>query len=121
MRFFRRVPSNAVGPQRSRELRTASTDAELKLWSMLRNRGLGGFKFRRQFPIGGYIADFVCIERKLIIEVDGFQHVEREQYDRQRTADLNARGFRVLRFWNNDVLENTDDVAEEILTAMVEG
>ena len=91
--------------QRARTLRTNSTDAERKLWSLLRARQVQGLKFVRQFAIGPYIVDFVCREAALIIEVDGGQHAECRD-DALRTAFLNAQGYSVLRFWNNEVLGN---------------
>jgi very-short-patch-repair endonuclease len=78
-------------------LRTNQTDAEKRLWQALRNRQLAGFKFRRQFPLPPYIADFVCLECRLIVEVDGGQHVEQQEYDDERTRVLLSQGFRVLR------------------------
>jgi very-short-patch-repair endonuclease len=104
--------SNSVG--RARELRRCSTESEKKLWLMLRNRQIDGVKFRRQVPIGPYIADFAAIEALLIVEVDGGQHASREPADRRRTAWLQRRGFRVARFWNNDVLGNPEGVIESI-------
>ncbi|MDZ4381357.1 MAG: DUF559 domain-containing protein [Parvibaculum sp.] len=98
----------------ARQLRVEATDAEARLWQRLRNRMLGGFKFRRQFPVGPYIADFVCIERKLIVELDGGQHADNPA-DERRTRFLELRGYRVIRFWNPDVLANTDGVLEMIL------
>ena len=94
---------------RAAELRHNLTPAEQKLWSALRNEQLG-FNFRRQYAIGPFIADFCCIKKKLIIELDGSQHLEQELYDRQRTEDLQARGYQVLRFWNNDVLNDLNGV-----------
>lgn len=88
---------------RASELRKNPTEAERKLWAHLRLRQLGGYKFRRQHPIGPYIADFICIERKLIIEVDGGQHDDNKFYDSKRDKWLENKGFRVLRFWNNEV------------------
>ena len=99
---------------KARELRKQSTDAERLLWSKLRNRSLMGLKFRRQFPIGKYIVDFVCRERSLIIEIDGGHHQEQRQADSTRAAWLNARGFRVVRYWNNEVLADVDSVLESI-------
>ena len=99
---------------RARQLRVEATDAEARLWVHLRNRSLGGFKFRRQFPVGPYVADFVCIERKLIVELDGGQHADNPA-DERRTRFLELRGYRVIRFWNPDVLSNTDGVLEMIL------
>ena len=90
------------------------TDAEKRLWSRLRSGGLDGVRFRRQAPIGRYFADFVCYERKLIIEVDGGQHALDVERDKARTRWLESQGFHVVRFWNNDVLANTDGVLMEI-------
>ena len=100
----------------ARKLRQQLTDAERILWARLRNRQLQGVRFRRQQPIGSYIVDFICLERQLIVEVDGGQHNEREgrKEDRERTKWLQAKGYRVLRFWNNDVLMNTEGVLERI-------
>ena len=99
----------------ARSLRAGSTDAERHLWRLLRNRSLVGYKFRRQFPVDRYIADFVCIEKQLIVELDGGQHVEAAARDEQRSLALQAHGFRVLRFWNDDVLLREREVLEEIL------
>jgi len=93
---------------RSRALRQNSTDGERKLWSVLRSRQLSGFKFRKQVEIDGYVVDFLCPERRLIIEVDGGQHTP--ERDARRTAYLEGQGFRLVRFWNNDVLQNLDGV-----------
>ncbi|MEG3789911.1 endonuclease domain-containing protein [Lysobacter sp. CCNWLW3] len=101
----------------ARHLRRSMTDAELRLWFHLRNRALMGCKFRRQHPIGPYIADFACIERGLIVETDGGQHAD-SGADRVRTRFLAFRGYRVLRFWNNDVLARTDAVLEQIHAAV---
>jgi len=103
--------------QFARCLRRNMTDAEHRLWFHLRNRALLGFKFRRQAPIGPHIADFVCAERQLIVEVDGGQHGACVA-DAVRTRALQAEGYRVLRFWNNDVLLQTADVLEQILAAL---
>ena len=92
------------------------TDVERKLWSAVRDRRLGGFKFRRQATIGPFIVDFLCAEAKLIVEVDGGQHSE--EADAARTAFLEARGYRVLRFWNSDAVESFDGVLETILNAL---
>jgi len=89
------------------------TDAERKLWSVLRNRQLEGAKFRRQQPIGPFIADLVCQEQRLIIEADGGQHAECAA-DGRRTGFLECKGYQVLRFWNDDILTNLDGVAEVI-------
>ncbi len=102
---------------RARTLRQGQTDAEALLWSKLRARQISGFKFRRQHPIGNYFADFACVEIGLVIELDGGQHSERAamQHDEKRSNDMNIRGFQTLRFWNNDVLNQTDAVLEKIV------
>ncbi len=99
-----------IALQRSRNLRREMTDAEHKLWQSLRGKQIGGFRFRRQHVLGSYIVDFVCLEAGLIIEVDGSQHSENADYDMARTVWLAQQGFRVLRFWNNEVLLNLDGV-----------
>jgi very-short-patch-repair endonuclease len=103
---------------RARVLRQASTEAEHELWSMVRNRKIGGCKFRRQVPIGRFFADFACVERRLVIELDGSQHAEELDYDAARTGVLEACGWTVLRFWNNQVLENPEGVAMAIREAL---
>lgn len=100
--------------QLARQLRKNSTDAERMLWKHLRNRQLNNLKFRRQQPIGNYIVDFVCFENKLIIEVDGGQHAPNRESDAIRTDWLENQGYHVLRFWNNDVLKNTEGVIQRI-------
>jgi very-short-patch-repair endonuclease len=105
---------------RARELRKHMTEAERTLWKHLRLRQFAGHKFRRQQPIGQYIVDFVCFERRLIIEVDGSQHSEHNLTDTRRTECLQTEGFRVLRFWNNQVLAETDAVKEKILEMLTE-
>jgi very-short-patch-repair endonuclease len=95
-------------------MRSAPTEAEERLWGAVRNRRLGKLKFRRQVPVGSYIADFVCMEAKLIVEVDGTQHAESRR-DVKRDIDLNERGFRVLRFWNDDVMRDLDSVCATII------
>jgi very-short-patch-repair endonuclease len=102
----------------ARELRNNLTDAEQRLWQKLKRRQIVTMKFRRQQPIGTFIVDFVCFERRLIVEVDGGQHAEQAPYDEQRTRSLEAQGYLVLRFWNNDVLANTEGVAQAILDAV---
>ena len=103
---------------RPQQLRTNATEAEQKIWYFLRNRQFEKFKFRRQHPIGVYIVDFVCLEQKLIVEIDGGQHAERVQYDERRTNALSAKGFRLLRFWNNEVMQNTNAVLETIFAEL---
>jgi very-short-patch-repair endonuclease len=102
---------------RARRLRRSSTDAEARLWNRIRSRALGGYKFVRQEPIGRYIVDFVCRERRLIIELDGGQHAT-DQRDAERDEWLAGRRYRVLRFWNNDVMRNIEGVLETIATAL---
>jgi very-short-patch-repair endonuclease len=99
---------------RARELRKNPTEAERKLWAHLRLRQIGGYKFRRQHPLGPYIVDVVCIEKKLIVEVDGGQHDEKRFYDAKRDKWLEEKGFKVIRFWNNEVLRHIDIVKEVI-------
>jgi len=109
-----------MADERARELRANQTDAELALWQRLRKKQLEGFRFRRQVPIGPFIADFVCHSEKLVIEVDGGQHAENKSYDDHRTARIKEDGYRVLRFWNNEVLENPDGVLEVVRGALLE-
>ena len=103
-----------VAIARARQLRRNLTDAEKQLWRRLRQQQISSCKFRRQQPIGRYIADFVCFEKKLIVEVDGGQHADHASADSRRTIWLEGQGFRVLRFWNHDVLRNLDGVVEAI-------
>ena len=102
---------------KAKRLRREMTDAERKLWSVLRGANLDGMKFRRQQPIGPFIVDFVCLERRLIVEADGGQHADSAK-DRRRTAFLEIKGYRILRFWNNDILSNIDGVAHVIAAAL---
>jgi very-short-patch-repair endonuclease len=102
---------------RARRLRRHQTDVERILWLRLRNRRLGGFKFRRQFPIDRYIVDFVCADARVVVELDGGQHAI-SPTDAERTRVLEAFGYLVLRFWNNEVLENLDGVLETILATL---
>lgn len=96
-------------------MRREPTKAENLLWQKLRRRQLGGYKFRRQNPIGNYIVDFYCAETRLIVEVDGDIHAYQEVSDAKRTADLEAQGYRIIRFWNGQVFQNMDNVLEMIL------
>lgn len=106
---------------RARDLRKKQTEAEKKIWQHFRNREVSGYKFRRQHVIGSYIVvDFVCLSRKLIVEIDGSQHVETAKYDAKRTEFLESKGFAVIRFWNNDVLINTDAVMQKIYAALTQ-
>ena len=97
-------------------LRKNQTPAEQLLWSKLRSRGLSDFKFRRQHPIDNFILDFYCSKAHLAIEIDGGHHLEKKNFarDKERTAHLNQKGIRVIRFWNDDVLNHLDDVIAEI-------
>lgn len=107
---------------RSRELRKAQTQAEAVLWEKLRNRRLGGFKFRRQHPYEVFILDFYCIEAKLGIEVDGADHQgeENQEYDKDRTEILGEEGIKIIRFWNSEVKGDLEGVVEKILAAVNE-
>ena len=107
-----------MASRHARALRANQTDAETRLWLRLRDRRLAGAKFRRQAAIGPYIADFACFPARLIVELDGGQHAQDADADAARTAWLEGQGFRVLRFWNNDVLANTEGVLERILEAL---
>jgi very-short-patch-repair endonuclease len=102
----------------ARQMRSRPTDAEKKLWRRLSHRQLAGCKFRRQVPIGPYIVDFACLPKKLIVEVDGSQHIESEN-DLVRTAWLESQGYRVVRCWNNEVLTNIAGVVEAIYAAVI--
>jgi very-short-patch-repair endonuclease len=98
----------------AKSLRSNQTDAEAKLWYHLRAYRFMGLKFKRQKPVGNYIVDFVCIEKKLIIELDGGQHAEKAEYDKARTKFLESEGYHVLRFWNHEVLNELEAVLEFI-------
>jgi very-short-patch-repair endonuclease len=104
----------------AKKLRKRQTDAELRLWYYLRARRFLDAKFKRQKPIGPYIADFVCFERHLVIELDGSQHFEQAEYDRVREQWMATGGYRTLRFWNHDVLTDTPAVLERIRQALQE-
>src|SRR6266849_3780869 len=106
--------------QTARRLRRDLTDAELRLWLLLRDRRLAGYRFRRQHPIGDFIVDFACTKHRLIVEADGGQHSGNEA-DERRTTVLEEEGWRVIRFWNNDVLSNADGVVETILRELHDG
>ena len=104
----------------AKQLRSRMTDAERRLWYRLRAHRFNQLKFKRQAPIGPYVVDFICFEYKLIVEVDGSQHSESEA-DFRRDAWLRSEGYKVLRFWNNDVLQNTNSVLTAITSAVTEG
>ena len=98
----------------AKALRSKQTDAEQRLWYHLRAHRFMGLKFKRQKPLGRYIVDFVCLERRLIIEIDGGQHAEQVAYVQHRDAWLRSQGYTVLRFWNNDVMQQLENVLEQI-------
>jgi very-short-patch-repair endonuclease len=102
----------------ARRLRKNPTDAESRLWLHLLQKQLGGFRFRRQVPLGPYVTDFVCQSEKLVVEIDGGQHADKIEHDERRSVWLAENGYRVLRFWNNDVLANTEGVLETILRTL---
>jgi very-short-patch-repair endonuclease len=104
--------------QTARRLRRHQTDAERILWFRLRDRRLAGWKFRRQKSLNGFIVDFCCPDAKLVVELDGGQHASRSEQDALRTKSLEKSGYLVLRFWNNDVLSNTEGVLEELLSTV---
>jgi very-short-patch-repair endonuclease len=114
------MPHDLV-PRRQRDnakaMRGEMTEAELKLWNALRAGRLMGLKFRRQTPIGPYIVDFACPSKRLIVEADGSQHADNIDYDAKRTAFLEQSGWTVLRFWNDDVVNDVDGVCQHILSA----
>ena len=109
-----------INIERSRNLRKNQTDAEKKLWTLLRNRQLNGVKFRRQFPVGGYILDFYCPDYRLAIEADGGQHYENKVKDQDdlRTRELNNLGIEMIRFTDREILTNSDGVVEAIQNAI---
>jgi very-short-patch-repair endonuclease len=114
----RTVDPRRIAHLRTRRLRRDQTDAEAKLRSRLRNAGLNGAKFRWQFPIGEFIADFCCPESRLVIELDGGQHAERVHRDEWRSALLARDGYRVVRFWNEEIVNNLDGVLQRIVAEM---
>lgn len=118
MRF---VINNPSLKNRRRRLRKKQTDAEYKLWQRLRNRQIQGFKFYRQYSVGSYILDFYCPQKKLVIELDGSQHLAAQKYDEARTASLEQFGITVIRFWDDTVLKETDLVVEVIWEKLLEG
>jgi len=112
-------PYNSLNISKARDLRNNPTEAEKLLWNKLKSKQLNDHKFRRQEPLGNYIADFICLQKKLIIELDGGQHALNEDYDRVRTEFFEGYGYRVLRFWNNEVMENLDGVLHIIADALI--
>jgi very-short-patch-repair endonuclease len=114
----RNVRAVALPHHRARRLRRDQTEAEKKLWTRLRSKRLVQFKFRRQFPIGNFIADFACPQSKLAIELDGGHHLDQAAKDDWRTELIEQRGFRVIRFWDSEVLTNVDGIVEAIEAAL---
>jgi len=102
----------------SRQNKREQTDAERRLWFHIRNRQLNGYKFRRQYPIHNYILDFYCSETSFAIELDGGQHIKRTRYDERRSKELEKLGIKVIRFWDNDVLQNIEEVLEKIINVL---
>jgi very-short-patch-repair endonuclease len=109
--------TNKFAKPAAKQLRKTLTDAEIHLWHRLRGEQLGA-KFRRQHPFENYVLDFVCLDHRLVVEVDGSQHADNLTYDVERTARLQSAGFSVLRFWNNEVLHETDAVVQAIWDAL---
>jgi very-short-patch-repair endonuclease len=103
---------------RARQLRNNQTDAEKKLWARLRSRSLSDFRFRRQFPIGNFIADFACPKSRLVIELDGAQHLDRTAQDTWRSKLIEQHGYKVIRFWDSEVLTDIAGVLERIEQAL---
>jgi len=104
--------------ENARQLRKDASEAEKCFWNHVRNRRLNGYKFKRQVPIGNYIADFLCESAALIVEIDGGQHMEQTGYDNVRTNYLQSQGYTVMRFWNNDVLTNIEGVLTALTLAL---
>jgi very-short-patch-repair endonuclease len=109
--------ASTAARQNAKTLRIGMTDAERRLWSRVRREQLG-FKFRRQHPFGTYVLDFVCLDAKLVVEVDGSQHRDQQAYDERRSAWLASQGYSVLRFWSNEVLSETDAVVIRIIQSL---
>jgi very-short-patch-repair endonuclease len=115
------MPSRRTTPtgyEVARKLRKEPTPAETKLWAYLRGGKLNGVSFRRQHALSNFIVDFVSIKKKLVIELDGSQHLEQEQYDHERSKYLKSQGYKVIRFWNNQVMSDIDGVLRAIVFAM---
>jgi very-short-patch-repair endonuclease len=106
--------------ERSRLLRKNQTEAEIKFWNIVRKRQFHGFSFHRQYAIHSYILDFVCFQKLLVVEFDGIRHVDNKEYDAIRDDFLKSAGFTVLRFWNYELLKNTDLALEEIYQKLIE-
>lgn len=109
---------NDILKTRARTLRKTATKAENKLWQLLRNRYLYRYKFKRQYVVSPYIVDFICLSKKLIIELDGGQHMDAQQYDEKRTQFLATKGYKVIRFWNHDVLARAESVIATVINVL---
>jgi very-short-patch-repair endonuclease len=116
--MLQQLMKNSLSRDTSRRLRADQTEAEQKLWSRLRRHQMRGFKFRRQYSIGPFFADFVCLEAKLILELDGSQHAEQAARDESRSEFLREDGYTVLRFWNYEVIAQIDEVVQRIADAI---
>ena len=112
------MPDAKTMRDRARYLRRRMTPAERYVWKQIRKRRLGGYRFRRQFPLGDFILDFVCFEVRFVLELDGGQHDEQREYDELRTAWLETQGFHVVRYWNCQVLSEWESIAETILECL---
>ncbi len=110
--------TTALGYEHAKILREELTPAESKLWAYLRGNKLNGVYFRRQHAIGQYVPDFCAIKAKLIIELDGSQHIDQDKYDEERTKYLEKKGYKILRFWNSQVMNDIDGVIREIVAAL---
>ena len=117
-RMTERRMALATNRKRAKDMRHLATEAEQRFWNRVRAHRLNGHKFKRQYTIGNYIVDFVCLEHLLIVELDGGQHDQQQDYDRERDKFLDAQGYRVMRFWNSDVFENIDGVMDVVLLAL---
>jgi very-short-patch-repair endonuclease len=117
------VPPKRANPksyETARQLRKLPTPAEKRLWLVLRGEKLNGLHFRRQHALGKYIIDFVCVKWKLAIEIDGSQHLEQSDYDIQRTAYLESQGYKLIRFWNDQVMNDIEGVIQSIEAALID-
>jgi very-short-patch-repair endonuclease len=112
--------NNKMHRDLARNLRKNMTTAEQQLWGALRKRQLDGYRFRRQTVLGRYIADFVCLEARLVIELDGNHHVERQGYDRERDNWMHQQQFQVLRFWNHEILNHRESILQQIRHALLQ-
>ena len=113
----KRIRTTAGVQEQAKELRQKMTPTEKMLWERLRNRQLGGLKFRRQHPLGPFVADFYCAEKRLVVEIDGSIHLKQGEMDASRTGQFEAFGYRLIRFWNDEVIKDIEGVLERILDA----